>query len=1117
MRAEPRRGVALFCLLLALALSALPLWRPEPLALLALLPAQIAFALTVAGWRGQRRVFGFARGSRADLPRLLLLWALAAAGLAALVAWPLLDLLARPSLAASLSLSGALGLAWLILWRYWPLLAAVGVGQAGLQGWRDLSADSFAGWVAAGLLLALLSAGLTLAWPGLLPEPLRLPLLLGLPVLALLAHGIGQRLLPEIELAEADIALPLVVAAEAPSRPGLLDGWPQTPIEAVAPQDAPAIAAPVIDTDALDRALYQHARNGQIEAALQALSAGANAKAEPAADDRDQRSLPMLAALLGDLRLLRELIARGVELNAERAGLTPLLAATRDSWHGRPEAVMTLLANGADPAQADSEGNTPLHHAGRSTDPAVAALLLDAGAAIDMLNQDGVSPLGMACAAGNWRLAKFLIERGAKAEPAGGQPALLFAAGFEDDAAGVQLLLRHKGKVDSRGAQGRTALLQACQAGNADVAAALLVAGAAVNLADEAGMTPLLEAARSAQPDVLAQLLPAGPDPTACDARGRNALCLACIAGAPPALLESLLALGVDPQQADQDGRCAIDHALAAGRWPLVALLDPQHPLPASLVESGDAPIEKAPRALLREALAAGRHESAEALARLGAWPEPGELAQLLLEFTGPDDAASFLWLLRHGAQPDSRAAGADSVAFALLDRGGAAEIALQSLLDSGHGFNGRGGLSRFLAGWQAQPGSGDGQALAMSLLARGADPFGGDMAPLLGALRLGWTRLAETLLAAGAAPDVRDGRGHTALHLAVARHDEAQLRLLIRYGARTELAAPDGQTPLGLARAEGRRELAAWLDWRQWTPPGRPLQPGDLPAAASSGDVDAMRRLLRLGLPIDAVDAQGCSALLRAAGGGHPDAVASLLAAGANPTLAARTGATPLSAAISMQHGTIVHQLLQAGADPNQALPGAISPLMLAAALGLPDIVDRLLAAGADPQSVDEQGMSALHGAALHAFGSRDRQRALSLINTLLAAKVTPDASSAIGQTPLLLLLGARAEAGTTCDEEVLLAVLERLLGLGVDIDAQDHRGLSALHLAALHGLSRVVQRLLRAGAERNARDTLGRTPHDLAVLRGFVDVAAEFAPPRSASPSLARFLREPPGPSPR
>src|SRR5690606_32366686 len=178
-------------------------------------------------------------------------------------------------------------------------------------------------------------------------------------------------------------------------------------------------------------------RSGRVDRALALLDAGADPQAPPPDGERDQRSLAVLAAVLPDLRLLRALIGRGVDLNAEHAGLTPLLAATRDSWHGRPEAVMTLLANGADPRHADADGNTALHHAARSTDPAVAALLLDAGATLEALNADGFSALGVACASGNWRLAKFLIERGAKPEPQDGQPALLAAAGGDDDPAGV--------------------------------------------------------------------------------------------------------------------------------------------------------------------------------------------------------------------------------------------------------------------------------------------------------------------------------------------------------------------------------------------------------------------------------------------------------------------------------------------------------------------------------------------------------------------------------------------------------------------------------------------------------------------------------------------------------
>ena len=268
--------------------------------------------------------------------------------------------------------------------------------------------------------------------------------------------------------------------------------------------------------------------------------------------------------------------------------------------------------------------------------------------------------------------------------------------------------------------------------------------------------------------------------------------------------------------------------------------------------------------------------------------------------------------------------------------------------------------------------------------------------------------------------------------------------------------------------------------------------------------------RLLDLGLPVDGVDAQGCSALLRAAGGGHVEIAQRLLERGAAPTARARTGATPLSAAISMRHATVVDALLQAGADPDQALPGGVTPLMLAAALGLPEIAGRLLAQGARVDAVDEQGLSALHCAALHAFTARDRSRVLALFDLLLMADLPADAPNAQGHTPLLLALGARAEAGAAVDEEAVLAVLERLLNEGVSLSTQDQRGLGALHLAAMHGLLGVVRRLLREGANRQLRDSLGRSAYDLALLRGYVDIAAEFEPARPP-PSLARFLREP------
>lgn len=933
----------------------------------------------------------------------------------------------------------------------------------------------------------------------------------GLVALAIAAHAVLLAPLCALGLARRVQACALAAVESPPlaERPTAGLGEPLSPQSAENAESTAAADDPLAQ-------LFAAARRGDVERALALLEGFSRDSPAPTPPEgRDQRGLAVLATLISDLRLLRQLILRGVDLNEAHAGLTPLLAATRDSYHGRPDAVAMLLANGADPRLADADGRTPLHFAARSSDPEVAAQLLDGGADINALDRGGRSALFEACAAGSWRLARFLLERHARCEPEGGQPALLAAAGGDDDHVGVELLLRHKAKVDARGRLGRSALLEACLAGNAAIAAALLKAGADAAGGDEHGVTPLMEAARAGSLTCIEALRRKAPPVDALDAGGRSALHIACgSARADAEVVTRLLQMGARAEQTCANGQSALDLARGAQRWDLVGRMDPDHPLPAAV---DDTPalldgIDPAGRAELGErfarALRRGRPDLLPALAR--ELEPPADLVCELFESLGTGQPRAALAALA-GLLPATGAHGRESLMTSALDRAAIAPQALDALLELGVSPAGVGGLARYLrACLDARLKPGLDQLRALQLLESGADPFGCDEgdAPLLLAVQLGWPRLVLRLLEIGADPECCGRAGQSALATAAQRADLACLKALLRAGASPHRRGPDGQCPLGQAMHEGDPALLRWLDWPRWPHPGRPLRDADLIAAAVAGDAIASACLLDIGLDSGVRDARGCSALLRAAGSGHADVVAVLLKAGLDPALAADSGMTALTAAISQGHADVVELLLAGGAHVEQTLPGALRPLMLAAALGQSRCVHLLLAHGAERAAVDAEGNTVLHHAAR--FGCRSAQAAPAL--TLWSA-LTPNSTqlaqiNALGETPLQLLLGAAELPGTPLQVECLLPQLDRLLENGALLDAQDQRGFTALHWSAQHGLLPVVQRLLNAGAEPGLRDSLARSAAEVALTRGYVDIARELEGPKPP-PSMARFLR--------
>jgi ankyrin repeat protein len=1104
-------------LIAALAAALLP---PLGAAVLLLLADALAMAAVsrVAALDPQH---SYAQTLRLGMPAFLLLLFAYALLLLLLTVYPLQWLLRDRSLFATLAVSTEVVVALLCLWRLWPVFGLVfvrkGTGAPAAAPTSILAtlrrATNLA-YATSGQNELFFSHGLVVSFCVLLMAAAAIavggsdlwPVTPGMRSLLVVAcGGVGAPLIAALILNRCADALVIELQRQRRDRDRDRDARARSTAAAPA-TPTPVVEAAPLEPDDLDARLLRCVRSGQTELALTALARGANPHTVPGAGERDQRSVLVLATLAPDMRLLRHLIAKGADLNRVHAGLTPLLAATRDSHQGRPDAVMTLLTNGADPRCADAAGNTALHYAALSATPIVSALLCDAAAPLDAVNRDGLTPLAMACAAGNWTLVRFLLDRGARLEVARAQPALLGAAGVsDDDPGGVELLLKRKANVNARDALGRSALMIAALQGNGAIAEILIDAGADVSLTDHRGTTALMEAARAGALAVLDLILARAPDLDAVDASGRSALTIACQSRqAGEAIVRRLLDAGAARDLAAADGRRSVDFAASAGRWHLVALLDPAYPLPASVAElaAAPAPDPDSPQHLLDALRFANWHIVETFAERVREWPA-AELTALHLALAEHEPAAARLWLIDHGTQRLARDAAGDVLLAELLQRLPATGAAATEWFAAGASPSGGRHLARICAALALS----DGEArlrmerLALASIDAGADLFGADAdgrSPLAHAVSAGSSVVAQALLERGVDADSRDRRGRTPLFEALALALEpalALVTLLLRAGANPEVAAITGETPLGLALARPEAQLRARLNWPHWRLPLRRLRGSDLPAAAAAGDLDAVTKLLELGLPLDATDARGADALLRAAGCGHAHLVEALLQRGADPGRAAPSGATALSAAVTARREDVVAALLKHGVAVDQRLPAGATALMVAAALGFPEIAARLLAAGADVDARDERGTRALHAAAQQAFRSADTEGMRRLFDLLLRHGADVNAANAAGQTPLLLLLGGSAEPGGAADQKHLLALLPLFLLAHADVNVQDLRGVGALHACAMHGLLLPLRALLAARADPSRCDVLERTPRQVAQLLGYVDVAAELA----------------------
>ena len=274
---------------------------------------------------------------------------------------------------------------------------------------------------------------------------------------------------------------------------------------------------------------------------------------------------------------------------------------------------------------------------------------------------------------------------------------------------------------------------------------------------------------------------------------------------------------------------------------------------------------------------------------------------------------------------------------------------------------------------------------------------------------------------------------------------------------------------------------------------------PADTPVAdaAMSGDIDAVRSLLKEGMDVNAAQGDGMTALHWAAFKDEVEMARMLTYAGANVESSTRINAmTPLVLAARNGSGAMVQALLESGANANGSMTTGTTPLMFAAAAGSVDAVEALLDGGADANATENaQGQTPLMFAAS--------------FNRDAVIRVLADRGAEVGSTTKVVDMsnrgrgfGGQRNRGGTAQPAAAGRGARGARGGGVeDTGADSSRFLSASGLPAQSAPGSVIRQKAtqdaaaegrgRGGDNRNSRLTTlgGMTPLLFAAREGFAE----------------------------